>query len=133
MLRVRTKVGQSKVHGLGLFAEEFIPKGTITWAYDAGYDLSYTQEDIDHVSPPAKEFLLYYCYFDTGIKKYVLCADNLRYINHAKNPDDENIISTPRQDIAARDIQPGEEMMCDYYKFDPEYFGRIGLKPTDLE
>ncbi len=133
MLRVRTKIGPSSVHGIGLFADEFIPKGTITWAYDAGYDASFTQEDLDHLPAPAKEAMLFYCYLDKGINKYILCADHLRHINHATISERENIVSTIREDRAARDIQPGEEMMCDYNKFDPDYFTRIGLTQADLK
>ena len=133
MLRIKTKIAESPVHGIGLFADEFIPKGKVTWAYDAGYDMAYTREQIEDLPSPQREEFLFYCYWDKGLERYVLCCDHLRHINHATTKERENIASTPRQDFAARDIQPGEELMCDYNKFDPDYFGRVGLKSTDLK
>jgi SET domain-containing protein len=131
MLLVKTKIGPSQTHGIGLFADQFIPKGTVTWKYDPNFDPGYSEEMLNSFPKPAKDFVLYYAYFDKDLKKYIMCCDNQRYINHSTT--NENILSTPRQDIAARDIQPGEEMLCDYNKFDDMYFERIGLPPEKLK
>jgi SET domain-containing protein len=132
MLRVKTRVQKSSVHGLGLFAHEFIPKGTVTWQYDPLFDVGFSEKELETVSELGKKFLLFYCYLDKELNKFILCADNQRFINHTSNSAEENIRSTPRQDIADRDIQPGEEMLCDYHKFDDEYFRRHGIEHRDL-
>lgn len=130
MLKVRTKIGESSVHGIGLFADEFIAKGTITWEYHPEFDIAISQEALDELPVVTKDYMLYYCYIDKLLNKYILCADHQRFINHSSSR--ENILSTPRMDVAHRDIQPGEEFFCDYNKFDDTYFTRIGLSPEEL-
>ena len=36
MLLVKTKIKSSEIAGIGLFADEFIPKGTCTWRFRGG-------------------------------------------------------------------------------------------------
>ena len=38
MLLVKTRLGASAIHGIGLFADEFIPKDTVTWRFTPGLD-----------------------------------------------------------------------------------------------
>lgn len=131
MLLVKTIVKKSTIHGLGLFADEFIPKGTVTWRYDHN-DPSFTETDINKMSIINRDFVVYYSYFYHDFKKFVLPIDNLRYINHSKDVNRINIDSQPNIDIANKDIYPGEEMLCDYNKFDSNYFLRIGISPEKL-
>lgn len=130
-MRVKTKVGISTVNGFGLFADQLIPKGTVTWQYDPEFDTAFTQKQIDELSEISQNYLRYYTYYDENIKKYVLCCDNQRFINHSSKR--LNIDSTPNRDVAARDIQQGEEMLCDYTKFDKTYFEKMKLKLSDLK
>lgn len=125
MLLVKTKIGVSSVHGIGLFADQFIPKGTITWEYNPLFDTSFTDAEVDALPDYAKKIFLHYAYFDKELNKHVLCFDDQRFINHTDHS--ENIESTTRRDIAARDIQLGEEILCNYNKFDDTYFDRINL------
>jgi len=46
MLQVKTYVKESKIHGNGLFAKEFIPKGTIIWKFDSRLDTKISEESI---------------------------------------------------------------------------------------
>lgn len=55
----------------------------------------------------------------TGL--YVLCADDARYMNHSDDPaarGDYGADPVFGVDIAVRDIEPGEELTCDYTAFD---------------
>ncbi len=133
MLQVKTKLKPSSVHGIGLFADEFIPKGTVTWKYEAGYDVAFTQEQIDALPQVQRDFMHFFTYLDKDLNKFILCSDNQRHINHAKSGELENIHSTPNEDVADRDIQEGEELLCDYNKFDSEYFDRMNLKHEELK
>lgn len=62
MLLVKTKLGISFIHGIGLFAAQFIPKGTVTWEYSPYFDTSYEEADVERMSPSAKEQFLKYAY-----------------------------------------------------------------------
>lgn len=129
MLRVKTKIKESEVEGIGLFADQFILKGTMTWQYDSEYDPSYTQAQVDDMSHVAREWFMVYGYFDHEQNRYVLCADNQRHINHSDTP---CIISTPDYDVAAKDIQIGEEMTCDYTLYEHDWFERRGIKRNEF-
>lgn len=122
MLRVKTKLKNSDIHGIGLFAEEFIPKGTITWAYDPEFDTAFTEEQIRRMPTVAQEIFWHYAYLDKEIDKYILCADDQRFINHSNT--EFNINSTTKFDTANKDIQIGEELICNYTNFEEGYFNR---------
>ena len=125
MILIKTKLDKSKTHGLGLFADQFIPKGTTTWVYSNKYDQLFTKKDIEKMDEVTKKQFFKYAYWDKTINKYVLCFDDQRFINHSSKP---NILSTQKEDIAARDIKKGEELLCDYTKFDENYFNNIGFE-----
>ena len=62
MLKIKTKIHESKIHGIGLFADQFIPKGTVTWSYDTGLDSTYSKETIENLPSLLKDYFLFYCY-----------------------------------------------------------------------
>ena len=132
MILVKTQLKLSKVHGIGLFADQFIPKGTKTWEYHSEFDKCFTEGDIKRMSEPARKLLLHYAYYDQNLKGYILPFDDQRFINHSSNLEKINIISQPEVDIAARDILPGEELLCDYNKFDDTYFRRLNIDENKL-
>ena len=128
MLLVRTKLGQSRIHGIGLFADQFISKGTSVWEPTPGFDLYFSKRDLDNLPKITKNYLAVYSYLDIHINKYVLNFDNTRFMNHS---DDPNIISTypigNREgiSIALRDIKRGEELTCNYKEFDKNYAEKL--------
>ncbi|KKQ78181.1 MAG: hypothetical protein A3A96_00175 [Candidatus Zambryskibacteria bacterium RIFCSPLOWO2_01_FULL_39_39] len=132
MILVKTKLGKSIKHGIGLLADQFIPKGTITWEYHPLFDSAFTDEEINQMSEPAKKQFFHYAYFDKDLDKHVLCFDDQRFINHSAKKEDINIQSFTRKDIALKDIHLGEELLCDYDQFDNTYFDRINLDRSNL-
>ncbi|MDP3880840.1 MAG: SET domain-containing protein [bacterium] len=130
MIKVKTHLGASKKHGIGLFADQDIPKGTVTWVYHPKFDTAFSQEDVDAMSEAAKQQFLHYAYWDHERQHYVLCYDDQRFINHCSK--DTNIESTPDRDVAMRDIKKGEELLCDYKGFEHTFFERKGIDETDL-
>ncbi len=96
--------------GYGVVATRFIPKGTITWAFDQ-LDREFTPNQISQLSPIYKDILTKYC-FRNSKGNQVLCWDNGRYVNHSFH---SNCMTTPYDyEIAIRDIQAGEELTDDY-------------------
>lgn len=121
MLRVKATIKESAINGIGLYAAEFIPKGTTTWQYDPKFDSSYTEGELEILTDSQREHFITYAYFDHERKVYILCSDFQRFINHSERP---NINSTPDQDVAVRDIEIDEELSCDYAGYEKDWFER---------
>jgi hypothetical protein len=125
MLLVKTKIGPSAIAGIGLFADSFIPKGAYVWRFGRGFDIRVDKDYPSTLPEPARSFFMKYAYQIPETLKYVLCADDARFLNHSEipntrcveDPDDEDTAS-----VAARDIQPGEELTIDYREFDTNPF-----------
>lgn len=120
MLRVKTKLGVSKIEGagIGLFADEFIPKDTIIWEYTEGIDQVYTEEFINNCIEPLSSFLKKYCFKFCGL--YYLCVDNARFYNHSNNPNcysSDFMFDQLGYTRALRDIEIGEELTDNYNEF----------------
>ena len=133
MLRVNTMLLPSSLEGFGLFTCGHIKKGTVTWERDSE-DFSFTMEGyLQRFSAEVREYKKEqteaHSYFDETVGLWIYCVDEQKYINHSEDP---NIISTPHQDIAARDIDSGEEMTCDYEAYESNWFLRRNLKREDF-
>ncbi len=118
MLTVRTKVRPSAISGVGCFAAELIPCGAIVWVYDERIDNCIPVDDLSNLPQAMQEFLSIYGYEETqfGRQVIVLCGDHSKHMNHSADP---NVVNFDANSCAAaRDIQPGEELTCDYYSFD---------------
>ncbi|NOU96438.1 SET domain-containing protein-lysine N-methyltransferase [Paenibacillus sp. LMG 31456] len=96
--------------GFGVFATQFIPKGTLTWALD-DLDQILDPEVVDALDDDRKKLVLKYSYRNQN-GKFILCWDNGRYVNHSFHA---NCIGTAYEvEIAIRDIYPGEQLTDDY-------------------
>lgn len=118
MLLVKTKLGQSKIQGIGLFADEFIPKGTLVQKFIEGVDLELTPEVIEALPGPAKKIFLHYAYRNKITHKYILNSDDARFLNSSDTPNLIGDESNKEDDVAARDIERGEELTVNYNDFD---------------
>ena len=63
MLMVKTRIAPSSIAGIGVFADQDIPAGTVTWRFVPGYDLLLTQIAIDALPEPARSSLLDLAYY----------------------------------------------------------------------
>jgi uncharacterized protein len=120
MLTVKASVKTSGIQGLGVFAEEGIPKGTVVWKFNPKWDLLFSEEEVNSMSEAQKEFIDTYAYLSPLYNKYVLCADDARFMNHSSINDN---ISTKEFEgdetgVANRDIEVGEELLINYRTFD---------------
>lgn len=115
MLVVKTKLRKSKIHGLGLFADQNIKKGAVVWKFNPVIDKEVTRKQLKSLPSIAKKYMLKYSYLDDN-GKFVLCGDDGRFVNHSSHPncDDE----TGEETIARRNIKKGEEITSNYYSFD---------------
>jgi hypothetical protein len=96
--------------GFGVFATQFIPRGTLTWVCD----------ELDQFVDPARVAALPASYrklldtytFRDRLGRHVLCWDLARFMNHSCAPcclgPDSSF------EVAVRDIRAGEELTDDY-------------------
>lgn len=103
--------------GLGYFAKNFIPKGTIVWEYNSKFNLKITSEELNNFPKHLKEYFIKYSYIISENNQEVLIysTDNSRFMNHSFQP---NLDDTDLYCIANRDILPGEELTSNYYTYD---------------
>ena len=124
LLTIPHTIGLSPIHGLGVFAKEIIPKGTVVCKFIQGIDYCITENEIANLPAYAKEFLDMYSYKNINTGKQVVCGDNDRFMNHSRQP---NIVNDPKgfddecRMVTERDILPGEELTCDYETFDLDF------------
>lgn len=119
---VKSYVAPSAIEGVGVFAGEFIPRGTVVWRYLPPLDQAYSAAELAAFPAVQREFLDRYTYWDREVGAFVLCGDHGRFMNHS---DDPNVTGAyldgpgrPGVDVAVRDIAAGEEITCDYGSFD---------------
>jgi hypothetical protein len=116
MLLVKTKIKQSKIEGIGLFADELIKSGTKVWGFEPKLDIVLSKEEIGKLSSAAQEQFYRYAYLDKVRNKYLLCGDDARFFNHSDKP---NCDETKENDstFALRNIDVGEELTINYGEF----------------
>ncbi|MFA7252429.1 MAG: SET domain-containing protein [Candidatus Paceibacterota bacterium] len=120
MLLIKTFLKTDSYGGIGLFANENIPKDKLVWEWNDLVDKMFTPEEFDKFPPPFQDFIKRHGYSPAeeifGKKMICINLDDARFFNH---PDDPN--TTEIKDgviIANRDIKKGEEITCDYRLID---------------
>ncbi|HUL60399.1 MAG TPA: SET domain-containing protein-lysine N-methyltransferase [Anaeromyxobacteraceae bacterium] len=122
MLLVKTRLDRSSIHGIGLFAAERIRRGTAIWRLDPTLDRQLTGEQIAALAPPARAQVEKYTYLDRVLGQWILCGDDARFFNHADEPNCHDFPDAHGgTTLAARDIEEGEELTCDYASFDASW------------
>lgn len=96
--------------GYGVFATEFIPRGTITWVQDP-LDQVFSPAQVSRFSTFHQAILDKYAFTDAR-GSLVLCWDLGRFVNHSCAP--AALSPGYNFEIAIRDIAAGEEMTDDY-------------------
>lgn len=123
MLLVKTKVKESNIHGLGLFADQFIPRGTEIWRFTPGFDLRFTREQILSFPEALQIYIYKYSWRSKKSKLYCFSSDDGKFFNHSENP---NVLSEYQDNeeevitVAIKDIQAGEEILDNYNSFEDE-------------
>jgi SET domain-containing protein len=114
--KTEVKVATNPNMDLGLFAKEFIPKGSIVWEFVEGVDIKVSIDKVEQMSEAQQEYFEKYGWIDEGY--YYSSCDLTNFINHSYDP---NLDNTTDVTIALKDIQPGEEFFTNYGEFDSEF------------
>jgi len=99
-------VKDSAIHGRGVFSQIAFKKGDVVIQWEKTKEI--TQSEFDDLPPAEKRFT------DFKSGKIFLIGVPERYVNHSC---DHNTVTGNMCDIAARDINVGEEITADYSQF----------------
>ena len=118
MLKIKTYLDRSEIHGIGLFAGQDINKGSLIWEFNPHVDLAYNCQQWkairDSVTPQSFAALERYSYKEGNT--YYLCLDNAQFMNHSLVG--SNVVNRPDNTMVARcDICQGEELRCNYFEY----------------
>jgi uncharacterized protein len=112
MLMVRTRVGPSPIHGIGVFAAEPIRAGQAVWTFAPGLDLVIPLAQIPTLPAAFQAYLTTYAYLSNDVADgMVLSCDHAKFLNHSETP---NTVIAPLVTHARHNICEGEEITCDY-------------------
>ena len=123
MLYVKTYLDKSSIQGIGVFADEFIPKDTLVWAMH-DLDMMIEKQYFNALPEIAQEFIKIHGDWDIQLQKITMSFDNDKFMNHSFTP---NIRFVNQRTFADRDIQKGEEMTINYYEFDEKAEEKLKL------
>ena len=120
MLLVPTYVAPSQIEGVGVFAAEDIPPGTLIWRLDPGLDRLLSPQEIELLPSVHQSFVERYGYpFPHDPSLTIVELDNGRFMNHSTAPNTR--FSDPDAGFARIGISAHEELTCDYSEFDPSF------------
>jgi uncharacterized protein len=120
MMLVPTYVAPSPIEGVGVFAAEPIPSGTLIWQLAPGLDRLIRKNEILSLPPLFQQFVERYSYpYPHDPEQLIVELDNGRFMNHSDAPN--TIFSDPDAGYTIRDIAAGEELLCNYAEFDPTF------------
>lgn len=122
MMTVRTELRHSEIEGIGVFALDFIAAGTVVWRLDERFYVMIDRNELDNIPPLMREHFAKYSYPHMTKPNILMCdIDNGRFMNHSTSPNTN--FCKPEQAWAISDIQPGEEITCNYFEFDSTFKG----------
>jgi SET domain-containing protein len=132
MMLVPTYLDKSPIHGIGIFARDFIPRGTLVWEFTPDADQVFSAADLALLLPLQRETILFYGYIEPDREGVVLCCDNARHFNLLRGANcgsgDQSAhgyVST----LALRDIAAGEELT---YPFEEDLDARRKLGEAEF-
>jgi uncharacterized protein len=112
---IDTRVGRSRIHGVGCFTAWALEAGRTVWVLDPRIDLVLTASDILAMPSAMQIFLARYASKDFGKDRYVYCSDNARFINHSRTPNlVHNAPVSATEIVTSRPIAAGEELTLNY-------------------
>lgn len=125
MLLVDTYVAGSSIEGVGVFAAEPIPKGTLIWRLDPDFDRLIPVERYEKAPPYQRILFDRYAYPSPNLPGFLVYeVDNGRFMNHSTSPNTD--FSDAGGARTTRDIAAGEEITCNY----SDFYGEFELMPT---
>ena len=114
MLLIKYKLKENQ-YGIGVYADEFIPKGTLVGKFFPEFDKVLHEEDIINSPEQIKKYFIDHAYKDKFLNIYVLNTDGGAYVNHSFTP---NVETTSNGIYASENIEIDEEILINYNSFE---------------
>lgn len=118
MLLINAVPRPSSIEGLGLFAAEPIPAGTLLYRWDDRLAWTCSEAEFSALPAAAQAFVERYGWRDLASGRWRASVDNSKFINHSATP---NTVHRDGGQYALRDIAIGEEITENYAEFDPDF------------
>jgi uncharacterized protein len=132
MMLIPTYVAPSRIEGVGVFAAEDIPAGTLIWRLDPDLDRLLDKAAIASLPEVHQAFVERYGYpYPHDAAMTIVELDNGRFMNHSTAPNTR--FSDPDAGFAKVMIAAHEELTCDYAEFDPAFQILPGRKFVTVE
>ena len=113
MLLIDTYLDKSKIHGVGVFAKENAKKGEKIKEVRPEFEMEFDQNNLPRMPLALANFIETHSYEkELGSNVLVMGIDNEKYINHSKDPNDDD------DGRALKDINIGDEITANYKDFD---------------
>lgn len=134
MIHIKYKLKQSGIHGIGLFADESISKGTVVYTASPLLDVNISQKQFESLDPKERKEIEWWGFWDEPNNVWHVDFDVSKFINHSFD-------STLTQDsnkadallVTTRDIEKGEELTQNYLEFESEKdLKKRGIKLPEL-
>lgn len=125
----------SPLHGHGLFTLAAVPRGTPIWRFEPGFDQVFTPEAWAQLPEPARAHVRHFCFVRQHDHALVLSGDLARFLNHSSVPTTgmpEGGEATGVT-VALRDLEPGEELTCNYWSYDADTAWKLGWAAPNAE
>jgi len=122
MLLISSYVAQSPIDGLGVFAGETVPRGSLIWSLNPKFDVLVNEIELGSLPAHMRSYIARYSYPHLEMPGCrVIDVDNGKYMNHSLAPNTDFRIFD--KGYALADIARGEEITCNYHEFDPDFVG----------
>lgn len=105
------RIMPSATNGLGVYAAEDLPEGTVVYQHvPEEFFLSYSEAEFQKLSGETQRFIRHYGFWKAGC--YHIHLDDIRFVNDSTTP---NLAYRPGEGIVSlRDIRVGEELTQNY-------------------
>jgi len=115
VLTIKAVRRESPIAGTGLFAAEPIAQGAVIWRATPVSVLILSQEAVRALPDDERAFVEWFGYIWHGA--WNINVDDAKFMNHSEAPNTVNAPDGSDVTLAARDIDVGEELTCDYRTF----------------
>jgi SET domain-containing protein len=131
MMLIRTRLGPSVIHGMGLFAVEPVRAGTPIWRFQPGFDHDFSPAQFEALPALARAHTRWFCFVSRHDGHVILSGDHACFINHSAkaNTGAPPGLEGPVITVALRDIAANEEITCNYYDYDADTPWKLGQVP----